>query len=564
MPNLKKTLNQFASATLPAGSPCMAKKLDVCKSTQDSGIAAGQRRRAAVQCFLTALVLCLASAAGAGGVALTNVNLLGDRPEAMFLQCDIAWSNSWRSPADELGNWDAAWIFAKARLPGQAWQAVGFQKDGHSGPAEAAIEAPADGAGVFVSRQQEGWGSVSFAGLKLHIRPTDNQINALDKLEWRLLAIEMVYVPAGAYLLGSGGAEESACYSHPDKETPFRVTSEAALPLGAKSGSLHIPGAAGDTIPAAWPKGVAAFYGMKYELSQGQYADFLNMLPAQQAKARFPNQNGRNRQAIAAEGADYVSAAPERACNFLSWADGAAYADWAGLRPMTEFEFEKACRGIELAAPGEYAWGNNDLARQPYTLTVARPAATPTLMEEVPDGLSDLMDDVGGAEIKVPAPAKKPAKPKLPTETLAAFPLTGNALCAATRGTIDGPLAGDAYRSFPQFLLRDELGCSYYGLMEMSGNLWEPCVTLATRAGFAFTGSHGDGTLSATGQANNPDWPGYDPTHQEVKGAQGTGLRGGSWQTSPEQIRISDREAAARPVAERLDDVGWRSVRSAP
>ena len=96
----------------------MAKKLDVCKSTQDSGIAAGQRRRAAVQCFLTALVLCLASAAGAGGVALTNVNLLGDRPEAMFLQCDIAWSNSWRSPADELGNWDAAWIFAKARLPG--------------------------------------------------------------------------------------------------------------------------------------------------------------------------------------------------------------------------------------------------------------------------------------------------------------------------------------------------------------------------------------------------------------------------------------------------------------
>jgi len=33
------------------------------------------------------------------------------------------------------------------------------------------------------------------------------------------------------------------------------------------------------------------------------------------------------------------------ACNLLSWWDGAKFAAWAGLRPMSELEYEKACRG---------------------------------------------------------------------------------------------------------------------------------------------------------------------------------------------------------------------------
>ena len=47
------------------------------------------------------------------------------------------------------------------------------------------------------------------------------------------------------------------------------------------------------------------------------------------------------------------------ACNWLSWADVAAYLDWSGLRPMTELEFEKACRGPNAPVAGEYAWGSN-------------------------------------------------------------------------------------------------------------------------------------------------------------------------------------------------------------
>ena len=29
----------------------------------------------------------------------------------------------------------------------------------------------------------------------------------------------------------------------------------------------------------------------------------------------------------------------------ISWSDMSAYLDWSGLRPMTELEYEKACRG---------------------------------------------------------------------------------------------------------------------------------------------------------------------------------------------------------------------------
>jgi hypothetical protein len=47
-------------------------------------------------------------------------------------------------------------------------------------------------------------------------------------------------------------------------------------------------------------------------------------------------------------------------CLGLSWADGAAFAAWAGLRPMTELECEKVVRGTREPIPGEVGpsyWG---------------------------------------------------------------------------------------------------------------------------------------------------------------------------------------------------------------
>jgi hypothetical protein len=48
------------------------------------------------------------------------------------------------------------------------------------------------------------------------------------------------------------------------------------------------------------------------------------------------------------------------ALSYVSISDMLAYLDWSGLRPMTELEFEKLCRGAYIPPiAGEYAWGSD-------------------------------------------------------------------------------------------------------------------------------------------------------------------------------------------------------------
>ena len=57
----------------------------------------------------------------------------------------------------------------------------------------------------------------------------------------------------------------------------------------------------------------------------------------------------------------------------LSWADGAAYADW-GIAANDRMEFEKACRGTAAAVADEYAWGVRMLPRRRVLRIAARAA----------------------------------------------------------------------------------------------------------------------------------------------------------------------------------------------
>ncbi|RLB68274.1 MAG: hypothetical protein DRH04_06960, partial [Deltaproteobacteria bacterium] len=105
-------------------------------------------------------------------------------------------------------------------------------------------------------------------------------------------------------------------------------------------------------------------------------------------------------------------------------------------------------------------------------------------------------------------------------------------------------------------------------VMELSGNLWERCVTIGNVSGRAFLGTHGDGILEAAsgyeGNATNADWPGY-VNGQGVSGAGGSGFRGGSWlETVAGKMSVSDRSEAALTSTARASDTGGRCVRTAP
>jgi formylglycine-generating enzyme required for sulfatase activity len=258
---------------------------------------------------------------------------------------------------------------------------------------------------------------------------------------------------------------------------------------------------------------------MKYEISQGQYADFLNTLTATQDATRFPNQSGINRHTISGSSGSRSAGVPDRACNFLSWADGCAYSDWAGLRPMTELEFEKICRGTQAAIDDEFAWGNAYQASTAYILS-----------------------NGGQPDETVSNPASDP---------------TGNVSYIATDGNINGPLrCGIFAANTPHSNNRVEAGASYYGVMEMSGNLRERAVTVANSNGRGFTGANGDGSLDSNGNADVSNWPGTN--------ASGAGFRGGSWSYSVSYLRVPDRSSAGITDIRRQSDTGYRCVRTVP
>lgn len=243
-------------------------------------------------------------------------------------------------------------------------------------------------------------------------------------------------------------------------------------------------------LPTAFPKGYAAFYIMKYEISQQQYADFLNKLPPSAAANRYSNVwfdvGGYMISDTGALPEAYVTLTPERACGWLSWPDMAAYADWIGLRPMTELEYEKACRGPNTPAKDEYAWGNPNIALHLYVI-----------MDQGLD--NELVSNPGIG--------------------------TGNATYDDTNGqSSDIPSRCGVYAASAVNKTREETGASYYGVMEFSGNMQELTITTGNTEGREFTGIHGDGVIDANGNADvGTTWP--NVTTMPV--GLGAGVRGG-------------------------------------
>ncbi len=501
--------------------------------------------------LFTALALLLfAGSVAANNINVSNIRVTGQNTTAgennpanyTLVQFDLSWENSWRTSSAP-NNWDAAWVFVKYRVGSGDWQHAWLNNTGHSsgtgtsatidaglltpGTAFHATTNPA--LGVFIYRSADGTGNFSITGAQLRWNYGANGVADNATVDVKVFAIEMVYVPAGNFYVGSGGTETSAFYMYPTTTNPYQITGEGAITVGTTDGNLYYPSSTygGDQsgpIPANFPKGYAAFYCQKYEISQQQYVDFLNTLTSTQASNRYPNKNGSNRHAITLSGGVYSTTNPYVACNFLNWMDGAAYSDWAGLRPMTELEFEKACRGPVTQVANEYAWGTATVAGNAYTLE------------------NDNATNEGIASNYSTS--------------------TGNASYDITDGSINGPLRVGIFAAHADNSGRITAGASYYGIMELSGNLWERAVTVGNATGRDFTGLHGNGALSTNGHANETAWPGL--TSGEVTGATGSGFRGGSWLNDASVMRVSARYNAAVTHTGRFRYYGFRAVRVAP
>jgi formylglycine-generating enzyme required for sulfatase activity len=512
-----------------------------------------RRWKNAGRCILTVIFLSLAACrtCSANNLSVGGVEL--EKPDAssgtVTVSFDMSWDNSWRNSV----NHDAVWVFVKyTKDLGLTWEhatlgGVGTNPPGMSsgGSPNIDIVVPADRKGCLFRRGSIGAGRVDMEGVQVVWDWSVDGLSPEDEVGVRVIGIEMVYIPSGAFYAGDGDGNISSTYAF---KSPGAAVSAIEISAGSVNVSsalspnddidispVEVSGSGGLEGNGDYPTGYRAFYMMKYEITEGQWVDFFNMISSDAKDNRdITGPAGKNsggtvsRNTISRNAGLAVTSRPERACGYLSWPDLAAYLDWAALRPMTELEFEKAARGAGvIPAMGEYAWGVF-MAEQATVISGA-------------EGGSETVTNEG------------------------ANVCYGNVVFAGGDEG-QGPLRAGIFATAAS--TRSKAGAGYYGNMELSGNLWERTVTLGNPEGRMFRGSHGDGILQAAqgyeGNATNADWPGY-VTGQGVSAAAGSGFRGGSWaDLDPSVLGISDRSRAATTSAARLPDSGGRGVRSDP
>ena len=465
----------------------------------------------------------------------------------MAVRFNILWNYSWRRSSPT--NWDAMWVFIKYRRNGGNWAHASLMNTGHTAPAGSTISvglrnptaafniASNPGAGVFIHKSADGFGTNNFVGLKLVWNYVQDGMSLGDSLDFQVHAVHMVYVPSGAFYAGDNATSASSFRQGVSDNDPWYIGSEGSMTVSSASAGSASPTAlvyydsTSYTLPAAFPKGHDAFYMMRHEITQEQWRSFFNTLPTGTPRTNrdITGVTGKNSDSLVSRNnlswsgsgdAELPDAGGGRTfctvpANFLSWGDVTAWLDWAGLRPMTELEFEKASRGTGASASGEYPWG----------------VAVPTPATGI--SLSGFVDE-------------KPSNPGANSNFGPSLPL-------ASQGPLRiGSFAHLNYSIESRFVS----GGSFYGIFELGGNLRERVVTVSNATGRLFDGTHGDGAVDLNGLANASTWPSETGT--------GAGFRGGSWNDPASLMRTSDRTNASIAVSARANNQGGRGVRRAP
>lgn len=487
-----------------------------------------------------------------------------------LIQFSASWDNSWRDTA----NWDAIWLFGKFREKGDTgeWSHITLNyvdgsSDGHTAPSGSTINTSSDGKGVFLYRNANGSGTSSFSNVLLRWNFEADSLATTDSIDLKIFGVEMVYVPQGAFYLGDGQTTAAQVYGNFESITsgaPYQVTSEAAITLGGGgagslgnndgyqmwvgSGSCGCLTGSGDdfddatsqTLPADFPKGYDAFYCMKYETTQQQMVDMLNCVSStQQAYLAdtgsyykfFGGSFVDGRYSISETGGEYSASEPHIPLIYCDWIRAAAYADWSALRPMTELEFEKACRGFDTTVVNEFAWGNASADVSDNLVLSNQSAAN--------EGISSGYDSSG---------------------------TSGNVWVRSGSQSMTVIARVGIFAAHSANSGRVSSGASYWGIFDLSGNAWERTVSVGHSQGRSYTGIHGDGDLDSTGRANITTWPGTFGG-QTVNSNIGVGYRGGGFiyptSNTDRNGRVSNRRLSSSYYNTVIQDDGARFVRTA-
>lgn len=481
-------------------------------------------------------------------IAIAAIGLFGITTQANNLQItgtsvdtaageitfNIKWDNSWKTniaPA----NYDAVWVFVKYQdCADKLWRHadLSMTSANHTAGGLLKVDAVTDGKGVFVYRKINGGGNIGSTSVTLKMNIAAGNY---ENYNFKVFGSEMVNVPqTTSYWIGDGAAASAF--------TKYEITGNGSI----SSGSIGT----GNAAPAAFPKGWNGFYSMKYEISQEQYVEFLNTLTyGQQARRAVASPDspaatfafadmyrngikikvpGSNAAVPAVYGMDLtpgdfddLNDGQNIAMGQISWGDLTAYLDWAALRPMSEIEFEKICRGPIAPVASEYAWGTTQLVGIPATGLINSGLANEGF-NTVANGRAHYGSTVQYNPQYVNGPLK------------VGFTATNSS------GRISA-------------------ASSYYGAMEMSGNMGELAVAAKTAGGSNYTGVLGDGELSTIaavdGDSNQLNWPDYS----------GVYIRGGSFYfagfSSNNSARLMTSDRAEMIVATRNPAYGGRGVR---
>lgn len=455
------------------------------------------------------LLVCMASYKGhANGLRLRQ-----ELGQGSTLRVWVAWENGWHDALNQ----DAVWLFAKDPTgePGGTHlrpQAVAIRQGGDRFNARLS----SDGAGVWLYATEGRSFQADSALLELTYPEAATII---------LRGIEMVLIPEGGFWVGDSLSNKTLSGS---AGGPAFIGSDQPIRLNRTSGGLYVPtGSDTGWVQRNFPLGYRAFLCQKYEISQGAWADFITALGADAAEGLYPGlttgtlpqELKYRRSGLVAQNGTLVSASgSDRAMGGLRWADLLAYLDWAGLRPLTETEFEKACRGPLRPMAKEFAWG--------------------TTLAQTPDSLS-----------QDGTPAEHPAHVILPGAGWANF-----------ARPVGQPYPGGPVRQgFAAHAASDRVegGFGYWGCAELSGNVWEMCVRVQSQSPFDSTA--GDGHVSQEGRATQPSWEAVAPI---VRGGAHTSLLFNDTNYPFRDLAVSDRFYQDYDCTQRRSTTGGRGARS--